>query len=279
MMELERPVWPQGNRCAAAVTLNLNAELFWLDLDPDCADKPKTLSLGQYGMNRGIDRILDILEERKLRATAFVPGWVAEHYADTLRSIAERGHEIGVMGSRDENMALYTKEEQKHSLKKSIETVERVCGTTPRGFRTPQGELTLETLQAAKELGLAYSSNLSCDDRPCEIDLGNGETMTEIPIHWVNYDLPYFAFNYHPAFPAGQGRIANYTGVLDNWIDEFDGAAEYGLCYVLQLDPAMIGAPGRTGLLEELLDHMQSEKDVWFATCGEIAEYSKKQDE
>ena len=269
-MELERPVWPQGNRCAAAVTLNLNAELFWLDLDPDCADKPKTLSLGQYGMNRGIGRILDILEERKLRATAFVPGWVAEHYADTLRSIAERGHEIGVMGSRDENMALYTKDEQKHSLKKSIEAVERVCGTTPRGFRTPQGELTLETLQAAKELGLAYSSNLSCDDRPCEIDLGNGETMTEIPIHWVNYDLPYFAFNYHPAFPAGQGRIANYTGVLDNWIDEFDGAAEYGLCYVLQLDPAMIGAPGRTGLLEELLDHMQSEKDVWFATCDDI---------
>ena len=61
-MKLERPVWPAGYECAAMITLNLNAELFWLDLDPDCADKPKTLSLGQYGMNRGLDRILDILD-------------------------------------------------------------------------------------------------------------------------------------------------------------------------------------------------------------------------
>ena len=80
----------------------------------------------------------------------------------------------------------------------------------------------------------------------------------EIPIHWANYDLPYFAFNYHPAFPAGQGRIAGYEGVLNNWKDEFDGRREYGLCYVLRLDPAFIGGPGRIGILEELLTEMES---------------------
>ena len=89
------------------------------------------------------------------------------------------------------------------------------------------------------------------------------------------YDLPYFAFNYHPAFPAGQGRIANYTGVLNNWIDEFDGFREYGLNYVLCIDPAIIGSPGRVPLLEELLDHMKSFDDVWFATGKEIFELYK----
>ena len=68
-----RPVWPEGKTCAAMVTINLNAELFWLQLDPSCVNMPKTLSLGQYGMTRGVERILDVLDERGILATFFVP--------------------------------------------------------------------------------------------------------------------------------------------------------------------------------------------------------------
>ena len=273
-MKLERPSWPENYQCAAMISLNLNAELFWLDLDPTCFDKPKTLSLGQYGMNRGLSRILDILEERKVRATVFVPGKVAELYPEEIRDIAARGHELGVMGYADENMAAYTTvEENKDSIAKSIASVKACTDVEVRGFRTPQNDLTKDTLRAARQLGLDYSSNLCDDDRPYEIDLGDGQTITELPVHWVNYDLPYFAFNYHPAFPAGQGRIANYTAVLNNWTDEFDGCREYGLLYDLQLDPAMIGAPGRTSLLEDLLDHMMGEGGVWFATGSELADH------
>lgn len=273
-MKLEKPSWPQEKQCVAMISLNLNAELFWLDLDSDCADKPKTLSLGQYGMNRGLDRILDVLDARGIRATVFVPGRVCELYPEEIRKIAAKGHELGVMGHRDENMALYdTVEENRESISASLRSLEDCCGVKARGFRSPQNDLTRNTLRAAKDLGLDYSSNLCDDDRPYQIDLGDGQTITELPVHWVNYDLPYFAFNYHPAFPSGQGRIANYTAVLDNWTDEFDGCREYGLLYDLQLDPAMIGAPGRVVLLEDLLDHMLEGGDVWFATGSEIADH------
>ena len=273
-MKLERPVWPEDRQCAAMISLNLNAELFWLEIDPDCADKPKTLSLGQYGMNRGLSRILDILEERKIKATVFVPGRAADLYPEEIREIAARGHELGVMGYADENMAAYdTVAENRESIRKSMQSLQRCTPAKIRGFRTPQNDLTMETLRAARELGLDYSSNLCDDDRPYGIDLGDGQTITELPVHWVNYDLPYFAFNYHPAFPSGQGRIANYTAVLNNWMDEFDGCREYGLLYDLQLDPAMIGAPGRTVLLEELLDHMIEAGGVWFATGSELADH------
>lgn len=53
-MKLERPKWPENKKCSAMITINLNAELFWLQLDPTCKDMPKTLSLGQYGMTRGV---------------------------------------------------------------------------------------------------------------------------------------------------------------------------------------------------------------------------------
>ena len=234
-MKLERPKWPENKKCSAMITINLNAELFWLQLDPTCKDMPKTLSLGQYGMTRGVDRILEVLE----------------------------------------HMALLSEEEQESAIKKGIQAIEKVCGVTPKGFRSPEGELTLDTLRIAKKNGLVYSSNLCDDDRPYWKDLGEDKIL-EIPIHWVNYDLPYFAFNYHPAFPAGQGRIANYTGVLNNWKDEFFGCHEYGLCYVLQLDPAAIGAPGRIGLLEELLDYIETFDGVWWTTGEEMYEYCLK---
>ena len=99
-MRLERPQWPGGKKCAAMITINLNAELFWLQLDKTCVNMPKTLSLGQYGMNRGLDRILNILDDKGIKATCFTPGWVAEHYPDKILEIRDRGHEIGAMGYR-----------------------------------------------------------------------------------------------------------------------------------------------------------------------------------
>lgn len=274
-MEKNRRGWPDNFKCASMVTINLNVETFWLQLDPDSVNRPKTLSLGQYGVTRGINRILDVLEERNILATVFIPGWVAEHYSNIVENIHNKGHEIGVTGYDNENMGLLDYEKQLESIQRSVNAIKQITGEHPIGFRTPQGELTTDTLRAAKDNGILYSSNLSNDDKPYDFNLGNNDTILEIPIHWAMYDLPYFAFNYHPAFPAGQGRIANYTGVLNNWIDEFDGFREYGLNYVLCIDPAIIGSPGRVPLLEELLDHMKSFDDVWFATGKEIFELYK----
>lgn len=272
-MYMEKASWPQGIKCAAIITFNLNAELFWLQLDEECTDMPKTLSMGQYGMNRGLDRVLDVLEIRKIKATFFTPGWVAENYSDKIIAIKQAGHEIAVRGYSHENMALLTEEEQERVMKKSIKAIEDCCCVTPKGFRSPEGELTIDTLRIAKRNGIVYSSNLSDDDRPYYKKLGDGSELLEIPIHWANYDLPYFAFNYKPAFPSGQGRIANYTGVVSNWKNEIFGCHEYGLCYVLQLDPQAIGTPGRIGLLEELFDYMEELGNIWYATGEEMYRY------
>lgn len=272
-MYVEQVKWPNNMKCVAMITINLNAELFWLQLDQGCIDMPKTLSLGQYGMKRGLYRIIDILEARNIKATFFVPGWIAENYSEDIVRIQEKGHEIAALGYAHENMALLTEKEQDVVMKKSINAIEKVCSVKPKGFRSPEGELTIDTLRIAKNNGMNYSSNLSDDDRPYYKDLDKEMDLLEIPIHWANYDLPYFAFNYKPAFPAGQGRIANYTGVLSNWKDEFYGCHDYGLCYVLQLDPQAIGAPGRIGMLEELLDYMENLGDVWYATGSEMFEY------
>ena len=179
-MRVERPKWPGGKKCAAMITINLNAELFWLQLDKTCVNMPKTLSLGQYGMNRGLDRILNILDDKGIKATCFAPGWVAEHYPDKILEIRDRGHEIGAMGYRHENMALLSVEEQEEAIQKGAEAIRQICGISPRGFRSPEGELTLDTLRIARKHGMVYSSNLCDDDRPYVKDLGDGASILEI---------------------------------------------------------------------------------------------------
>lgn len=114
----------------------------------------------------------------------FTPGWVAEQYPDKLKAIVEKGHEIAALGYHHEHMALLSEEEQESVIKKGIQAIEKVCGVTPKGFRSPEGELTLDTLRIAKKNGLVYSSNLCDDDRPYWKDLGEDKIL-EIPIHWV----------------------------------------------------------------------------------------------
>ena len=111
-----------------------------------------------------------------------VPGWVAENYQEKIKIIQDRGHEIAALGYQHENMALLTEEEQESVMKKSIAAIEKVCGIRPKGFRSPEGELTLDTLRIAKKSGMLYSSNLCDDDRPYFKDLENGEEL-------LRYDL------------------------------------------------------------------------------------------
>ncbi len=120
---------------------------------------------------------------------------------------------------------------------------------------------------------MLYDSSLSDDDRPFWFDLGDGRRMLELPIHWALYDLPYFAFNYHPPMPKGQGRLANYTQVFNNFYEEYLGYEARGLCWVLQLDPQTACTPGRMPLLRELLDKITSRQKAWFATGSEMYEY------
>lgn len=271
-MFMEKINWPNNNKCAAMISVNLDAELFWLQLDPSCVNMPKTLSMGQYGMSRGLERILDVFDEYKVKATFFVPAKIFEMYPDKIKEIIKKGHEISCHGYEHENLGLLSYEEQKEVITKSYNIIKDATGKAPLGFRAPEGEITKETLELISKIGFKYSSNLSDDDRPYWIELDNNKLL-EIPIHWPLCDLPYFAFNYKPAFPAGQGRIARYSGVLSNWKDEFYGYHEYGLCYVLQVDPQTIGNPGRIAILEEILEYISEFKDTWFATGSDIYNY------
>jgi peptidoglycan/xylan/chitin deacetylase (PgdA/CDA1 family) len=264
--------WPDGARCAAVLTFNLDAELFWLRFDPSCAGRPKTLSMGEYGPRRGVGRILDVLDAFGVRTTWFVPGGVARRYPAVVGGIAERGHEIACRGDELEDFGTLSSGEQRSVVERSLASVTDVTGVRPVGFRAPPGETTDATPRVLADAGIRWASMTRADDRPYELlSDGRGTGVIEIPTHWELDDFSQFMFNFHPPFPAGQPRIASYRQVIADWCAEFAAYRRHGLCYVPSLTPECIGKPGRIGMLEELLGVLTGAPDAWMATGSQVA--------
>lgn len=270
--------WPGGARCAVVLSVDLDAELPLLASSPEVARRAKTLSVGQYGTTRGVDRLLGVFAEQGVVTTWFVPGRHAENHPQLVREIARAGHEIAHHGHAHENFDLLDLAQQRAVIERGSAALAEVTGGPPTGFRIPDGEWDLDLPRVLGELGFTWSSSLRGDDlpyfHPGTTAAGSaGRQLVEIPVHHELEDHPYFFFNLDPAFPSGQSRIASYREVLGNWKTEFDAYHRFGLCYVLRLQPEVTGTPGRIALIRELLAYIRAHSDAWIATAGEVADW------
>ena len=114
--------WPEGKKCAVMFTFDVDGDTTWENGNrglPNGEKYIKSLSVGQYGPKRCVDRILDMLESYGVKATFFVPGLTAERYPEVITRIAEAGHEIGHHGYAHERFAGKTTEEQIEIIEKT----------------------------------------------------------------------------------------------------------------------------------------------------------------
>lgn len=268
-------IWPERKPASAMVSIELDGEYMWLLLDPTNARRPKTLSMGTYGLYRGLDRMLESLKERGITATFFVPGIMAEKYPDDIKKVYDAGHEIALHGYMHENFAFLTPDEQRTAINKGIQALKKVTGEMPKGFRLPEGNMTPETLEIIKDAGFEYDSSMVDDDIPYMTEFGGTPSdMVEIPMRWEIQDFPYFAFNFFPPMPLGECRIASYQEAMDNWLTELEGYRRFGCCYVIKFDPQTIGTPARISMFDQVLDEM-IHQNMWIATGREIADFYK----
>lgn len=264
------PIWPNGARCAVALTFDVDAESPFL-FQPGGETRPKTLSMGTYGPKRGVPRILAILNRHRIRATFFVPGWTIDNWPETARDIARAGHEIGVHGYLHEEFSTLTPEQQRACHERSLAAAERVIGHRPVGVRPP-GEYTPETLRIISEMGFLYDSNMRGDDRPYRVRIdGKITDLIEISPHWELDDGPYFSFGFGSGYAPV--RIQSPETAYEAWSREFDGYYREGLCYLLMTHPELTGKPGRALVLERLIEYIEQHEGIWFATCEEIARW------
>lgn len=258
--------WRDGAQCTVMLTFDVDAEALWLDGSLERANRIGLLSQGTYGARVGVPLILHTLRRYDLRATFFVPGWVAERHPDVIAAIADQGHEIAHHGYLHENVTGLTEEEERAVLERGIEAIRRTVGLHPVGYRSPSWELTERTLALLDEFGFRYSSNLMSHFLPW---LHPETQVIELPVSWLLDDAPYFLFRTGP----GSRPIQPADVAFRAWVEDFQGIYRFGGLFNLTMHPQLIGRPGRILMLERLIEHLQSYPHVWFATGREVAEY------
>lgn len=259
--------WPRGARAACAFTFDLDADTLWLARG---ISEPVTLSQGRFGPIDALPRILDLLRATEVRASFFIPAWVAERYPETVRAIAATGHEVGCHGDRHERVSELDAAEEEKILVRSLEVLTRHAGKRPRGYRAPSWQFSDHTLGLLARHGFEYSSNMMDRLIPYVHPATEGRALVELPVSWVLDDAPFFLF-------TGQRAMQAPGPVLQGWLTEFDGIAEVGGLTNFTFHPQLIGRPSRFACLRELIDYVRRSPKIWIARLDEIATHVREQ--
>lgn len=84
-------IWPGDIQCVAMLTFDVDGVSSWLRRDPNYGSLPSLMSMAEYGPSVAAPRILDLLDKHDIKASFYVPGYVAESHQDLVREIAARG--------------------------------------------------------------------------------------------------------------------------------------------------------------------------------------------
>src|SRR5881227_3113503 len=88
-------------------------------------------------LTRQTGALLDLLEALGVRATFFVLGMAARSHPDLVAEVVAAGHEIACHGDAHVAVHSQTRSEFAADLRAAVETIERLTGRRPVGYRAP----------------------------------------------------------------------------------------------------------------------------------------------
>ncbi len=172
-------------------------------------------------IERNVDRILALLAERKVHATFFTLGWIAERYPQLVRRIVASGHELASHGYGHERASDLTLAAFNADITRAKGILEDLSGQAVTGYRAPSfsiGTRNLWAFDALVKAGYQYSSSIypiqhdhyGMPDSPrFAYRVGNG--LLEVPITTLRL------FNRNlPSSGGGWFRLLPYA--LSRWM-------------------------------------------------------------
>ena len=264
--------WPDGQQCAVVLSFDFDAESGFLFREPEKSKRSLAgLEERRFGPRVGVDRILRMLDQLRLPATFFIPGWTVENHRPQSLRIRDAGHEIGAHGNMHEAVDGFDAAQEEAVMKAQLRILADQLGVRPAGYRSPSWDVNVRTPDILKAHGFLYDSSLMGDDVPYMLETSHGP-LIEVPVQWILDDAPLFRHVY------GAGNvIADPARVFDLWSREFAGINRENGCFVLTCHPFVIGRASRIMLLEELVAYIRGFPGVWFTTGEAIARWHEKQ--
>ena len=169
-------------------------------------------------VKRNTHKILELLDEKRVRGTFFVQGMVAERFPDLVREIHAEGHEVQSHGYSHRPLTAMSESEFRTEMELARKTVEDACGRQVTAFRAPDFTISEDNLWMLKvlcEMGFQVDSSIfPCKTRrygiarwrrtPHRVAFDSGSSILEVPVAvWskCGWDIPMAGGGYFRLLP------------------------------------------------------------------------------
>jgi polysaccharide deacetylase family protein (PEP-CTERM system associated) len=183
-------------------------------------------------VERNTERILDLFDERQIKGTFFILGWVADRYPHLVRRITERGHELACHSYWHQLIYKLTPDEFREDTLRAKNCIEQAAGAPIYGYRAPSFSITSRSVWALDilaQLGFRYDSSVfpvkhdtygvpDSPRRPFRVETPFGP-IVEFPMATFRFgpgpNLPVAGGGYLRMFPFSYTRV----GVRRAWTE------------------------------------------------------------
>lgn len=107
-----------------------------------------------------VRRLLDLCEQKGVKGTFFVLGWVAKRHPRIVRDIGACGHEVACHGFNHDMLTALDEAAIRRDVGDAKALLEDVSGKPVTGYRAPNFSITDRALDILVDLGFAYDSSV-----------------------------------------------------------------------------------------------------------------------
>ncbi len=264
-------VWPNGKRTAVVFNVCLEA---WSDgkapgISPMGNPLPSgvldtmAISWAAYGVKRGIHRLLDGFARHRAVASVMVNAVIAERAPDTVKAIADAGHEVlSHSYAMDVIPALLSEEDERRNIARCTALLEKASGRKIEGWLSPRGTSRAETPRLLIEAGYRWYGDVFDDDLPYVQTFGD-KPIVAIPLGTDVNDMQFMKYGNAP------------KTMLDAFNENVAIAKEKNELSIIDVTchAHIFGHPRGAYYYEKIVEAAAGNPALWIGTRAQIAHH------
>ena len=217
----------------------------------------------EYGMRCGMPRFMGMLEERDLKASAFINAQVLDVYPSLAQAVIDAGWEL--VGHGWFQQSLKQADDEGAVIRRSLAKLEEACGEKTRAWLGPGLGETPDTVDVLKANGIEFLHDWVLDDLPFWIRTRHGP-MVGLPYTFELNDVPIYAIQ-NCSSDEILKRLEATLAVFERETETQPRVLTFGL------HPHIIAVPHIAHYFEKALDLLVSRSDTVFVTSSTLGDW------
>lgn len=217
----------------------------------------------EYGNRVGFWRMLNVLDELKIKAVLAINGSAIKAYEPIAQAALDRDWEFMGHGYTQRNMQKVENEQE--DIIKTTEAIKNFTGKAPRGWLGPGLTETWNTPDLLSKNGYEYLCDWVLDDQPVYLKTTH-EPIINIPYTQECNDVAMMLIQHHTASEY-------YRRGIDQFEQIYDDSKDSARVMALVVHPYIMGAPHRLKYYKQVLAEIRNKNDVLFWTGEQIMDW------